>query len=77
MRADAHGGWWTGDFYGPLKIYETLGLTTQGPQLPGGRVNQAVGGRGGQNLGNIDFGDSTRDFKSEHRNTWFATGQDK
>jgi len=70
-------GWWDQeDFYGPLKIYETLephdrkGLNylVVGPWNHGGWR-----GRSGQKLGNIDFGDSTSVyFKRNIEAPWFA-----
>jgi hypothetical protein len=70
-------GWWDQeDFYGPVKIYETLEphdskqLTylVVGPWNHGGWR-----GRSGQKLGNIDFGDSTSVyFKRNIEVPWFA-----
>jgi uncharacterized protein len=70
-------GWWDQeDFYGPLKIYETLEAHDRG------RLNYLVvgpwnhggwRGRSGQRLGNIDFGDSTAVyFKRNIEVPWFA-----
>ncbi len=70
-------GWWDQeDFYGPLKIYETLephdskhlNYLVVGPWNHGGWR-----GRSGQKLGNIDFGDSTSvHFKRNIEVPWFA-----
>src|SRR5687767_884973 len=70
-------GWWDQeDFYGPLKIYETLephdskrlNYLVVGPWNHGGWR-----GRSGQKLGNIDFGDSTSVyFKRNIEVPWFA-----
>ena len=70
-------GWWDQeDFYGPLKIYETLephdskhlNYLVVGPWNHGGWR-----GRSGQKLGNIDFGDSTAvHFKRKIEAPWFA-----
>jgi len=70
-------GWWDQeDFYGPLKIYETLephdskrlNYLVVGPWNHGGWR-----GRSGQKLGNIDFGDSTSVyFKRNIEAPWFA-----
>src|SRR5688500_8138736 len=70
-------GWWDQeDFYGPLKIYETLephdnkrlNYLVVGPWNHGGWR-----GRSGQKLGNIDFGDSTAVyFKRNIEVPWFA-----
>jgi putative CocE/NonD family hydrolase len=70
-------GWWDQeDFYGPLKIYETLephdrnrlNYLVVGPWNHGGWR-----GRSGEKLGNIDFGDSTAvHFKRNIEVPWFA-----
>lgn len=70
-------GWWDQeDFYGPLKIYETLephdskhlNYLVVGPWNHGGWR-----GRSGRMLGNIDFGDSTAvHFKRRIEAPWFA-----
>jgi putative CocE/NonD family hydrolase len=70
-------GWWDQeDFYGPLKIYETLephdrnrlNYLVVGPWNHGGWR-----GRSGKKLGNIDFGDSTAvHFKRNIEVPWFA-----
>jgi putative CocE/NonD family hydrolase len=70
-------GWWDQeDFYGPLKIYETLephdskrlNYLVVGPWNHGGWR-----GRSGRMLGNIDFGDSTAlHFKRNIETPWFA-----
>jgi len=70
-------GWWDQeDFYGPLKIYETLephdtkklNYLVVGPWNHGGWR-----GKSGQKLGNIDFGDSTSvHFKRNIEVPWFA-----
>jgi len=70
-------GWWDQeDFYGPLKIYETLephdskhlNYLVVGPWNHGGWR-----GRSGQKLGVIDFGDSTAvHFKRNIEAPWFA-----
>ena len=70
-------GWWDQeDFYGPLKIYETLephdrnrlNYLVVGPWNHGGWR-----GPSGRHLGNIDFGDSTAvHFKRNIERPWFA-----
>ncbi|HET9010400.1 MAG TPA: CocE/NonD family hydrolase [Gemmatimonadaceae bacterium] len=70
-------GWWDQeDFYGPLKIYETLerhdvkGLNylVVGPWSHGG-----WNGASGQKLGNVDFGSPTaRHFRANIQAPWFA-----
>jgi putative CocE/NonD family hydrolase len=70
-------GWWDQeDFYGPIKIYETLephdtkhyNYLVVGPWNHGG-----WSGRSGQNLGSIDFGAPTaRDFRKTIEAPWFA-----
>jgi putative CocE/NonD family hydrolase len=70
-------GWWDQeDFYGPVKIYETLephdskhlNYLVVGPWNHGGWR-----GRSGQKLGSIDFGDSTSVyFKRTIEAPWFA-----
>ncbi|HEV8600340.1 MAG TPA: CocE/NonD family hydrolase [Gemmatimonadales bacterium] len=70
-------GWWDQeDFYGPLKIYETLEPTDSkhlnflvvGPWNHGGWR-----GRSGKQLGWVDFGDSTSVyFRREIELPWFA-----
>jgi len=70
-------GWWDQeDFYGPVKIYETLephdskhlNYLVVGPWNHGGWR-----GRSGQRLGSIDFGDSTSVyFKRNIERPWFA-----
>ena len=70
-------GWWDQeDFYGPLKIYETLekhdslhlNYLVVGPWNHGGWR-----GASGQKLGNIDFGSATaRYFRKEIEAPWFA-----
>ena len=70
-------GWWDQeDFYGPVKIYETLeahdtqhlNYLVVGPWNHGGWR-----GASGQKLGNIDFGSATaRYFRKEIEAPWFA-----
>ncbi|MEO5814335.1 MAG: CocE/NonD family hydrolase [Gemmatimonadaceae bacterium] len=72
------GGWWDQeDFYGPIKIYETLephdtkhlNYLVVGPWNHGG-WNSATGG---QKLGNVDFGSATSAyFRKNIQAPWFA-----
>ena len=70
------GGWWDQeDFYGPLKIYETL------EQHDSGHLNYVVVGpwnhggwsRPGKNLGPIEFGaDTSQYYRDKVLGPWFA-----
>src|SRR5579862_7744074 len=70
------GGWWDQeDFYGPLKIYETL------EQHDSGHLNYVVVGpwnhggwsRAGKNLGPIEFGaDTSLYYRDKVLGPWFA-----
>jgi putative CocE/NonD family hydrolase len=69
-------GWWDQeDFYGPVKIYETL--EKNDPQhlnyLVAGPWNHGGWMRGGRNLGPIEFGgDTSRYFRDKVLGPWFA-----
>ena len=70
-------GWWDQeDFYGPLKIYETLEKFDQGHRnyLIVGPWNHGGWGRGtGRSLGKIDFGSDTgKYFREKIQAPWFA-----
>jgi hypothetical protein len=70
-------GWWDQeDFYGPLKIYETLEKKDahQWNYLVVGPWNHGGWARGeGRNLGRIDFGsDTSRYFREKIQAPWFA-----
>ncbi|MEO8333441.1 MAG: CocE/NonD family hydrolase [bacterium] len=72
------GGWWDQeDFYGPIKIYETLepydtkhlNYLVVGPWNHGGWNSAA----GGQKLGSVDFGSATSEyFRKRIQAPWFA-----
>ncbi len=70
-------GWWDQeDFYGPLKIYETLEKFDQGHRdyLVVGPWNHGGWARGpGRLLGKIDFGsDTSKYFREKIQAPWFA-----
>jgi putative CocE/NonD family hydrolase len=70
-------GWWDQeDFYGPLKIYETLEKFDQGHRnyLVAGPWNHGGWARGaGRSLGKIDFGsDTSKYFREKIQAPWFA-----
>jgi putative CocE/NonD family hydrolase len=70
-------GWWDQeDFYGPLKIYETLEKLDSGHRnyLVSGPWNHGSWSRGtGRALGKIDFGtDASKYFREKVQAPWFA-----
>ena len=70
-------GWWDQeDFYGPLKIYETLEKFDQGHRnyLVAGPWNHGGWARGtGRSLGKIDFeSDTSKYFREKVQAPWFA-----
>ncbi|MGC2254132.1 MAG: CocE/NonD family hydrolase [Candidatus Acidiferrales bacterium] len=70
-------GWWDQeDFYGPVKIYETLEKndTTHFNYLVVGPWNHGGWGRSdGESLGRIQFGRATsKDFRADVQAPWFA-----
>src|SRR5581483_11447911 len=70
------GGWWDQeDFYGPLKIYETLEKNDQDHlnYLVVGPWNHGGWARNGRSLGPVDFGgDSSRYYRDKVLAPWFA-----